>query len=263
MSNRLKTFLAMICVVVIFVSTMSSFALAVDDQPEEEVCEPLVIEYCEVPLYVDGYCIGSGFLLDGVTYVPMLAFCEAMLMTEFEAEWNQEEESVYLAAEGIEISMTMSDNYIVANGRYLYLADGAYNINGTIMAPIRELAKIFSLEIEWDHENWSIDIDPSDILIFESGDEFYDEDSVYWLSRVISAEAGAEPMEGRIGVGNVVLNRVADESGAWENTIEDVIFQPGQFAVAETGHNYFRRYCRLSFELPDRQHRIGAMTASQ
>lgn len=237
MSKRLKSFLAMICVVVFLVSAMSLFVLA-DEDTDEEAGDPLVLEYSVIPLLVDGNYIGDGYLLNGVTYVPMLAFCEAMLMTDFVAEWNQEEESVYLAAEDIEISMTLSDNYIEANGRYLYLADGAYNINGTIIAPIRELAKIFSLDVEWDHEEWSIEIDASDILIFESGDEFYDENSVYWLSRVINAEAGAEPMEGRIGVGNVVLNRANDERDIWKDTIKGVIFQVGQFAVAETGAVY-------------------------
>ncbi len=236
MSKRFKSFLAMLCVVVILASMMSGFVLA--EEADEESGEPLVIEYNEIPLYIDGEFIGTGFKLGSVTYVPMLAFCEAMLMTDFEAEWDQELGSVHLSAEDIDISLTLSDNYIVANGRYLYLADGAYNINGTIMAPIRELAKIFNLEIHWDYDDWSIDIDTSDLVIFESGDEFYDELSVYWLSRVISSEAGAEPMEGRIGVGNVVINRAEDDSGIWADTIKKVIFQPGQFSVVEAGGIY-------------------------
>ena len=50
----------------------------------------------------------------------------------------------------------------------------------------------------------------------------YDADEVYWLSRIISAEAKGEPMKGQIAVGNVVLNRV--RSSAYPNTIYGVIF---------------------------------------
>ncbi|KJF26401.1 cell wall hydrolase [Clostridium aceticum] len=46
---------------------------------------------------------------------------------------------------------------------------------------------------------------------------------VYWLSRIIHAEAGAEPYQGKVAVGNVVLNRV--NSREFPNTIYNVIFE--------------------------------------
>lgn len=50
----------------------------------------------------------------------------------------------------------------------------------------------------------------------------YDENDVYWLARIIEAEAGGESGEGKLAVANVVLNRVA--SGSYPDTIYDVIF---------------------------------------
>lgn len=47
------------------------------------------------------------------------------------------------------------------------------------------------------------------------------------LKRIVMAEAVGEPMEGQIAVANVVLNRV--KSPWYPNTIEEVIFQHGQF----------------------------------
>jgi N-acetylmuramoyl-L-alanine amidase len=47
--------------------------------------------------------------------------------------------------------------------------------------------------------------------------------NLYWLSRIIHAEAEAEPYEGKVAVGNVVLNRV--NSSAFPNTIKGVIFE--------------------------------------
>lgn len=51
----------------------------------------------------------------------------------------------------------------------------------------------------------------------------YNQDDLYWLARIIHAEAGAEPYEGKVAVGNVILNRVA--SNNFPNTIYNVIFE--------------------------------------
>lgn len=46
---------------------------------------------------------------------------------------------------------------------------------------------------------------------------------LYWLSRIVHAEAEAEPYSGKVAVGNVVLNRV--KSSAFPNTVKGVIFE--------------------------------------
>ena len=47
-------------------------------------------------------------------------------------------------------------------------------------------------------------------------------DAVYWLARIVEAEAGGEPFKGKVAVGEVILNRV--ESDEFPNTIWGVIF---------------------------------------
>ena len=66
-----------------------------------------------------------------------------------------------------------------------------------------------------------------------SGDSFYNSTDLYWLSRIIYAESGNQPLEGKIAVGNVVLNRVA--SSLFPNSVYDVIFQRNQFTPASSG----------------------------
>ncbi|HHX18647.1 MAG TPA: cell wall hydrolase [Clostridium sp.] len=56
-----------------------------------------------------------------------------------------------------------------------------------------------------------------------SSSKSYNSDAVYWLSRIINAEAQGEPYEGKVAVGNVVLNRV--NSPLFPNTIYGVIFE--------------------------------------
>lgn len=53
------------------------------------------------------------------------------------------------------------------------------------------------------------------------------------LAALIQCEAGDEPYEGQVAVGAVVMNRV--KSGAYPNTIKDVIYASGQFTPAGSG----------------------------
>lgn len=46
---------------------------------------------------------------------------------------------------------------------------------------------------------------------------------LYWLSRIIHAEAEAEPYSGKVAVGNVILNRVKSDS--FPDTVKGVIFE--------------------------------------
>ena len=60
----------------------------------------------------------------------------------------------------------------------------------------------------------------------------YDEE--YLLAVIIFCEAGNQSYDGKIAVGNVVLNRVASPKFK-QTTIEDVIRAPGQFEPVKTG----------------------------
>lgn len=78
------------------------------------------------------------------------------------------------------------------------------------------------------------------LQIIETGETAggYSEEDLYWLSRVINAEAGGSWMPDWVqqGVGSVVLNRV--ESGRYPGTIQEVIFQTGQYACTTNGSIY-------------------------
>jgi len=64
--------------------------------------------------------------------------------------------------------------------------------------------------------------------------------NLYWLSRIIHAEAGAEPYTGKVAVGNVILNRVW--SNQFPSTVKGVIFEYfqgiPQFSPVEEGTIY-------------------------
>ena len=53
------------------------------------------------------------------------------------------------------------------------------------------------------------------------------------LCKIVQAEAGSEPVQGKIAVANVIINRINNPS--FPSTVEDVIRQPGQFGPVRNG----------------------------
>ena len=51
----------------------------------------------------------------------------------------------------------------------------------------------------------------------------YSSTDMYWLSRIIEAEASGEPYQGKVAVGSVILNRVA--MADFPNSVKGVIFE--------------------------------------
>lgn len=61
-------------------------------------------------------------------------------------------------------------------------------------------------------------------------------DNVLLLGQLVYSEAGDEPYEGQIAVGEVIINRLYSNPNYY--SIHDVIFKPGQFSVVSNGTIY-------------------------
>jgi len=89
-----------------------------------------------------------------------------------------------------------------------------------------------------------------------------------WVALTLWAEARAEPIEGQIGVANVIRNRV--KSGRWGRTYESVCLAPKQFScwIPEGGKaNYdalqvLKRSVELGGDIKDRALRTCYWVAS-
>lgn len=158
------------------------------------------------------------FSLNDRTYVPLRAIAQ-LLDPSAEIGWDNATLTASVTSETLNLTATMGQNWIQANGRYFYAADGVRIVNHSVMVPIRTLAAAMGGSVYWDPQT-------SDITVTRGsghpGTAPYTEDEVYWLSRIISAESQGEPLLGKLAVGNVVLNRVA--SSEFPNTIYGVIF---------------------------------------
>lgn len=138
----------------------------------------------------------------------------------------------------LDLQAAVGEAYLVANGRYLYVKGGLIDLNGAVAAPVRQLAQVFNLTVDYDGENDLVLLGRQEGAepYLASGDETYDGDTMYWLSRIINAESGNQSMEGKIAVGNVVMNRV--HNPRFPDNIEDVLFQKNQFTPAISGSIY-------------------------
>jgi Cell wall hydrolyses involved in spore germination len=213
MSKIIKVKIALICVVCLVLSIAGGL-LPISAAAKD-------IEVISIPLYVDGIRAGNGLKTGSTTYIPLRAFFEAMEV-DATINWDAKSKTAVVTANGLNLEVAADSQYMNANGRYLYFEDGAKNMNGTMVVPVRELAKSLGVTVIWDEEHWTMNIDTAEIRFIESGETFYDTEDLFWLSRIISAESSNQPFSGMIAVGNVVLNRVADDT--MPDTIYDVIF---------------------------------------
>ncbi len=188
--------------------------------------------------------INSRSVLDGqvfsdgsATYVPFEAF--SSWLGVFKYSYNYSTKTKTLTGNNLTVSATAGKQYIEANGRYFYTGGVIRYHNGEIYVPIRPFVKALNCHIEWNSYDNCFYVHSGDTSLLKHSWQVYNADSVYWLSRIIAAEAGAEPLTGKIAVGNVVLNRV--RSSQFPNSIYSVIFDKRygiQFSPVANGTIY-------------------------
>ena len=132
--------------------------------------------------------------------------------------WNEAEKAVTIKDNGTEIRLEIDNDSAWVNGVETKLTTAARIKNNRTYIPIRFVAENMGAKVNWDGENRTIYINKEGI----ANNIPYREDELFWLARIIHAEAQGEPYEGKLGVGNVVLNRVSDKT--FPNTIYGVIF---------------------------------------
>ena len=162
--------------------------------------------------------IDKVLLYNSTTYVPLRA---ASLSLCPGAAISWENNRALVQTSNLTITARPGDYYIDANGRKLFAKDSVRLINGTTMVPVRLLAKAMGASVAWDAVSERVTLTGGSGTI-TSGNEYYNSDDLYWLSRIINAESSGEPLFGKIAVGNVILNRVA--SPDFPDSVYNVIF---------------------------------------
>lgn len=179
-------------------------------------------------VYVDGILRADCPYIGGEARMTLAGFAELM-----ELPYDE------LTLDGVELSMGGGGLWIEAEGRCFYVEGGPAEIDGEAYLPIAILAEVAGCTTQWEAGTLSINIDATNPEPLTPGEDYYDAEDVYWLSRIIFSESGNQELCGMLGVGNVVLNRAA--SGAFPDSVYGVIFDRRfgtQFSPVQTGSIY-------------------------
>lgn len=202
--------------------------------PTEAPAAPSETLPAQPDITVNGISIGHSTprtTVEGVPYVAAAPILEALYP---HLVLTQKEDCLIAAAVGMTLCARAGDNYIQVNGRYLYVPNSVLLQEETLFLPAETLCQALGCSLQ------GADTENGDLVICQVEDpispKVYDEEDLYWLSRAIYSESGNQPMKGRIAVGTVILNRVADPT--FPNSIEEVIFAPGQFSPVANGTIY-------------------------
>ncbi|MDR0838335.1 MAG: cell wall hydrolase [Oscillospiraceae bacterium] len=158
-----------------------------------------------------------GNLRDGVTYVSVRTFSAALDATNVLAGGD----AVSVFAPGLELTARAGDKYLKANGHYIFVPGECTLEGGEICAPVRILAQAFGARVDWNQPFKTVLVAAGKAPISPIEDSFT-KDDLLWMARIIAAEARGESFDGKLAVGNVIMNRVA--SPYFPDTVYDVIF---------------------------------------
>lgn len=156
---------------------------------------------------------GESFAQDGVTYVPLAPFLEAL--GGWETAWDAGGRAACAETELFSLTVPVQRSHVLADGYPYDISADTLVRSGSTYVPLRSLADLLGAQVEF--VDWS-----SPVAVQSSQAPACTEEDLYWLSRIISAESRGESLLGQVAVGNVILNRVASEE--FPDTIRDVIF---------------------------------------
>jgi len=177
-------------------------------------------EPADFDVVVDGFAYeGEVLSVKDIAYVSLREF--ACMADNSVVWWEEDEAAAYVRTDSLELRAPEDEFYIEANGRMLWCEYGVFTENDILYIPLGRAAKAFGFDTTYVYE------DNTTYLTRERGavvpaEDYYDEEELLWLSKIIHAEAQGEPFRGKLAVGNVILNRV--ESDEFPDTVYDVIF---------------------------------------
>ena len=179
---------------------------------------------------------GRCVLVSDATYVSLREFAEFCGVCR--VSWSRSDGAARVETDSLTLRATNGSPYIEANGRCIPCRYGVYIENGVTMVPLRAVAAAFGYRTEWIGGRKTASLTRVRLATVR-GEHYYDDGELYWLSRIISAEARGECFDGKLAVGTVIMNRVADPS--YPDTIYGVIFDTRdgvQFTPAAIGTVY-------------------------
>ena len=243
MKKAFERFLGLFfCLTFLMLTALPAAAAKKTELTEKAVRDKSVAAYPRIGVSIGGKALsGGGLLIYETTYIPLRAVIEALTDARIGYESKTREASVEDA--GLVMLVRDGSHVVYANGRALYsLTPATVMSDGRMYLPVRTAAKVLGVSVSWDEKTRTASLSGEKSYLVPA-DRYYNKDSLYWLSRIISAESQGEPLLGQLAVGSVVLNRV--RSPEYPSTIYGVIFDRRygiQFSPVKDGSIYREPY---------------------
>ena len=188
----------------------------------------------------------TGYLINSTTYVPFRDLYSKLQNADI--SWDAKTKTASAKYEGTKISAKVNDSYITVNNKVVKSTGKNLLINNRIYIPLRSASENMGLTVSWDQKTYTAELSYQEnknsehSFVSENNqnpETKINENDLYWLSRIIYAEAVGQPLEGKIAVGNVVMNRARSKD--YPDNVYDVIFDKKygtQFSPTENGSIY-------------------------
>jgi LysM repeat protein len=175
-----------------------------------------------ISIKIDGKTIHmdqAPYLENDRTFVPIRFIAEAL---NLKVAWDEETQTAILKDDKVDIRLPLGSQIAMINDKKVVL-DAPINIyKGRTFVPVRFVSEAFNCTVKWDGDNYIVDIRTKNNTGVFAVEESYSQEDLYWLARIVNAEANGEPFEGKLAVANVVINR--KNSDEYPDTIKEVIF---------------------------------------
>jgi len=173
----------------------------------------------KVPVTVNQRTSVEGRLIGTHTYIGLRTLCDALDCADL--TWNDAAFAATATLDGQRFRVSPGQSQFILAGAPTPLSAPVLLENGRVLVPLRSFVQALCHTVKWDPAGRSV-------ALYTDGSV---RDDLYWLARIIQAESGLEPWEGKLAVGDVVMNRVADP--AFPDTVHGVIFDT-RFAIQFT-----------------------------
>lgn len=191
--------------------------------PASSEPERINAPYPEVRIYKDKLLWDRGYVCNEQAYIPLSLFCREL---NIEPIYVEKDGMLTVQAHGMELKARHGDDYMVVNGRYVLTPGGYIMVGGEMFFPAEAANAIFGAEVDVSEDMSRVELNMDCLTVISGGEQYYtlnfDSADVFWLTRIIFAEATYQPLAGRIAVANVVLNRTKHPE--YPDTIYGVIF---------------------------------------
>ena len=133
------------------------------------------------------------FIKNGTTMVPLRAITESFSL---QVNWDSATRSIHLSRNDIDIKLIIDETLGEVNGEKMNLPVAPLIVKDRTFVPLRFIGEQLKKSVEWEPEQGNIFISDNKR-----------ESDLFWLSKLVEAEAEDEPYQGKVAVAAVVVNR--------------------------------------------------------